>query len=140
MSKNFKVELLGGNMPEELQEALQEKLAEVFGGGNHDEEGFKVATREQVQHLIEAASAPRFKIGDVVTLREQARDKFRWPSFGDKVIVTQTLETPVHAGDPGTSGFGRRYDIALAFMCPEGHVHEFMHDSRDFEIAGSTLN
>lgn len=90
-----------------------------------------------LQGLLKGIGQKKFEIGDIVTLRDGLPEMFHWPVHGDRCIVTQVLDTPIHTGDPGSAQFARSYDMALAFVDEDGDVMEYMHDSRLFTKVAS---
>lgn len=131
---DVKVEVLGeSDLPDEVRDALRDKLGELLGGHRHT---FSPASKDQALLLIEG-SGEKFAVGDVITLRDFAGDRFKWPKLGDEVIVTQVLDQPYRSGDGGTGEPAGRNDIAIAFTCNKGHIHEFLHDSRLFRKVGT---
>lgn len=127
------IEILGGRG---LPPGLGEALLGALSGHDHDS-SMKPATKEQIAGLLEATKQPKLELGDIVVLRDHATDRFKWPQPGEEVIVSQVLEAPYRSGDVGTSEPTIRADIALAFACSQGHIHESLHDSRNFRKVGS---
>lgn len=103
----------------------------------HAPHTMRPATLADLQQLLTATAQPKFEVGDIVQLRATGSTMFRWPLPGDRCVVTQALDTPIHVGDPGSALFSRRHDIALAFVDEDDDVMEYMHDSRLFEKIGS---
>lgn len=127
-------ELLGGALPP----GVEINDVQVIGIPSRKKEpSFRPATLASLQGLLKGAYQPKFEIGDIVVLREWAENRFKWPEAGDRCIVTQVLAVPYRSGENGTAESGRPHDMALAFIDPDGHVVEFLHDSRMFKKVGS---
>jgi len=126
----MEMKFLGGSgLPSELAEALGKSLGREFS--------MRPATLANLQGLLTGMAQPKFEIGDIVVLRDYAKDMFKFPAAGARSIVTQVLDTPVHVGENGTAALGRPHNIALAMVDEDGDVLEFLHDSRMFEKVGS---
>ena len=100
------------------------------------------------------AGIEKFKIGDIVKLREDFKALDRWPTAGQECIVTQVLKTPYRAGGAGTVQIASQLDIALMFTMPSDSAldeafginepgvatAEFLYDSRRFTKIGSIFD
>jgi hypothetical protein len=111
--------------------------AALSGGPAAADPGFRPATAADIAELIEATNQPKFKFGDIVQLREFAKNRYKWPKDGDQCIVSQILEAPNRAPYDGSARSAIRHDIALAFIDPDGEIMEFVHDSRYFRKVGT---
>lgn len=126
-----RIEMLGGGR-------LPDGLAALLGAALSDHDAsMKPATKEQLAALLEGAKQPKLEVGDIVVLRENACGNAKWPQPGERVIVTQVLDTPYRSGEHSSGRSAIPSDIALAFICDEGHIHEFLYDSREFVKVGS---
>lgn len=118
-----------GKLPPELAELLGKTLG--LGG---DSEELKPARMDQIRHLLEKQEP--FQMGDIVTLKLE-NNNLRYPKFGEKVIITQVVNPPVRSNETHTTKAATPCDIAIAYVCEHGTVHEFLQDSREFKKVGS---
>lgn len=126
----MEINLVGGG-------SLPPELLKMLGGGGGDDITMRPARLADLQGLLTGDAQPKLQVGDIVVLREFAKNRFKWPTNDDRCIVTQVLDVPFRGGEPGTALPGRRHDFALAFKDDDGDILEFLHDSRMFERVGS---
>lgn len=119
---------IGGELPDELKALL--------GGALGKGPKYVPARMNQLRHLLEKAEP--LAIGDIVQLKPETADGYKWPTAEQKCIVTQVLDQPFRIGSYGTPQPAKPLDFALAMLDEnDGQIAEYLHDSREFVKVGS---